>query len=166
MTVGRKGHRAEEEDDDLSEHSDSSALSTIPPISEVPTYRGAMDRRQSVSADNSPNQNQLPNFQAFLRGISPHQRSTSMPGFVLGNELPSTSRELHTQPSTRATRTLSGTMIREYRAIDAHSDAPRQAPATSSISRPPLLPHQSLPLYTSAAAASSQHQTSRYSYQH
>ncbi|KAJ9605807.1 hypothetical protein H2200_009656 [Cladophialophora chaetospira] len=84
MTVGRKGHRADDEDDELSEHSDSSAPSTVPPIGELPGYRGIgdVDYRRSVSTDTLPNQNQLPNFQAFLRGISHHQRSTSMPGAV------------------------------------------------------------------------------------
>lgn len=122
MTVGRKGHgqRVEDLDDDnVSENSDSSAPSTIPPAGELPAprYVDNSQEQQRTSGD-SAKQFKLPSFDTFLRDTF-HHRSTSMPGSWSRDESPGEFKEPHAYTSGRQARTLSGTWIRDTPSIEA-----------------------------------------------
>ncbi|EXJ66623.1 uncharacterized protein A1O5_10294, partial [Cladophialophora psammophila CBS 110553] len=110
MTVGRKGHRADEFDDDnVSDNSDGSGPSTAPSAGQFPARSGSDNAQQepSLSYTTSPRPCTLPSFETFIRDTF-HQRSTSSPGSLVGDDVDDGARERQLPNSNRSLRTLSG----------------------------------------------------------
>ena len=119
MTVGRKGHRAGEFDDDTSEGSGSQSPPSIPTEAEVSLekeFRHARPEESSLSVPANPRTCTLPSFDAFLRDTF-HRRSLSTPGSREDADAVAPEHETKTNtayPSVnRVSRTLSGTWLRD-----------------------------------------------------
>jgi hypothetical protein len=163
MTVGRKGHghRPEEFDDDnLSENSDHSSLSSLPPAPDLPAHGGrdsSLPHRHK-SYETLPNQHRLPNFETFLRDTF-HQRSTSMPGPTAEHEMQGASRELQVHNSARPGRTMSGTWLKEHRSLNIHLQPQPPPPERTIVSSRPLPVQPSLSTFTHRTVTNSQAQS-------
>ncbi|OQV02208.1 hypothetical protein CLAIMM_07443, partial [Cladophialophora immunda] len=130
MTVGRKGHRAEEFDDDnISDNSDGSAPPTVPSASEFATHSGSNNAQQdaSLSSAKSPAACTLPSFETFIRDTF-HQRSTSSPGSLVGDVMGDGAKEIQLPNSNRSLRTLSGSWLGEPGATSTYLEPQARDP--------------------------------------
>lgn len=119
MTVGRKGHRAEDFDDELSEDSGSLSPLTARPEVDLPSLRGYDDvdpDHQSLPDPPTPKPCTLPSFDTFIRDTF-HRRSLSMPGSLSNEDKlireEDKRRDTLLPGSNRSIRTLSGTWLRD-----------------------------------------------------
>ncbi|OAP64160.1 hypothetical protein AYL99_00132 [Fonsecaea erecta] len=122
MTVGRKGHRAEEYDDDnISDNSDGSAPPTVPSSSQFVTHGSSSNAQQEANLPHptSPKPCTLPSFETFIRDTF-HQRSTSSPGSLVGDDVDNGARETQLPNSNRSLRTLSGSWLRDAGATSTY----------------------------------------------
>ncbi|KIX92745.1 uncharacterized protein Z520_11597 [Fonsecaea multimorphosa CBS 102226] len=122
MTVGRKGHRTEEFDDDnISDNSDGSSPPTVPSSSQFATHSGSNNAQQEANLPYrmSPQPCTLPSFETFIRDTF-HQRSTSSPGSLVGGDVDDGTKEVHLPNSNRSLRTLSGSWLRDVGATSTY----------------------------------------------
>ncbi|KIX07969.1 uncharacterized protein Z518_02623 [Rhinocladiella mackenziei CBS 650.93] len=142
MTVGRKGHRAGEFDDDMSEESGIMSPPPVPAEGRSPSQKeneSALPEDPILPAPDTTKLCTLPSFETFLRDTF-HRRSLSMPDSDThsDNMMPVSDVEGGTllPSSNRPTRTLSGTWLRENRSLVVPFGPPPPSEQPGSESMP------------------------------
>ncbi|KAI1608492.1 hypothetical protein EDD36DRAFT_100921 [Exophiala viscosa] len=132
MTVGRKGHRVEDLDEDEDDSDVISRSPSTPPtqFEAGPSTQGSprpgVGERRSLPVRNAGQSCTLPNFQSFIRDTF-HHRSISSPDLTTNMVLSSPDPHGGKVPDlSRGARTLSGTFVKENKTARA-THAPQRA---------------------------------------